>query len=127
MGMTERQRIKITVNFERNLESIRCYLHEQSTEHGFETLLDQIFEVIIPNLERFPLLGTDFLAKSPTSVEATRLYEQVIALLPEGSSLRQYFTGDYVVLYLHHNGETLLLAIKHQRQLSFDLKRFYAE
>ncbi len=125
--MAERQGIRITANFERNLESIRCYFQERTREERFEALLDQIFQVIIPNLERYPLMGTDFLTKSPVSVEALKLYEQVMALLPEGASLRQLFAGDYVVLYLLLDGEILLLSIKHQRQLSFDLKRFYAE
>ncbi len=96
-------------------------------EDRFEALLDQLFHVIIPNLESHPFMGGSFFVKPPGSVEATALYEQVMVLLPKGASLRQYFAGDYVVLYLIHDGEILLLSIKHQRQLSFDLRRFYAE
>jgi hypothetical protein len=31
------------------------------------------------------------------------------------------------VLYLVHQGQVIFLAVKHHRQLSFDLKRFWRE
>jgi len=42
------------------------------------------------------------------------------------SELREYILGDYLVLYLVEANDVTLLAIKHHRQLSFDLPMFWA-
>ena len=38
-----------------------------------------------------------------------------------GSHVRQLIDGDYLILYLVRGDSVYLLAIKHHRQLSFDL------
>jgi hypothetical protein len=57
--------VRLTANFERDLETIRAFLDEHDPATAFAALLDDLFERIIPNLERFPDIGVDFLARVP--------------------------------------------------------------
>lgn len=67
-----RHTVHVTRNFDQNLESIRLFLEEQEVPHAFHALLKQIFETIIPNVERFPGIGVNFLARQPEFVEGPR-------------------------------------------------------
>jgi len=118
--------VRVSANFERNLESIRCFFLEHGAQQGFEGLLDLIFETVVPNLEQFPFMGRDLLDVPPGSVEARRLLDGLSGLMPEGASLREYIGGDYLVLYLVAEDAITLLSVKHHRQLSFDLNGLYA-
>lgn len=42
--------------------------------------------------------------------------------LGKNTRLREYISGDYLVLYAVRGDNLYLLSIKHHRQLSFDLK-----
>ncbi len=118
-------RIRVSANFERNLESIRCYWHDEGSPERFEALLDLIFDEIAPILVSYPLMGRDLLARRPDSLEADRLRKQLLALIPVGGEVREYISTDYLVLYLLETENVTLLAIKHHAQLSFDLKGLY--
>jgi plasmid stabilization system protein ParE len=123
--MTIRASVYATRNFERNLESIRLYLEERDkTEHpeAFDRLLELLFDTVIPNLEEFPRLGFDFLARTPQSVEGVLKLRAIQARLGEGTTIREYIIGDDIVLYAASSDRVDLLAIKHHKQLSFDLK-----
>lgn len=117
--------VRISANFEQNLESIRCYYLEQDRPERFERLLDLLFDAIVPNLQSFPFVGRDFLKVIPGSLEGLRSLERLTDLLPERASLREYISEDFLVLYLVQDELVTLLAIKHHLQVSFDLKRFY--
>ncbi|MGH8221884.1 MAG: type II toxin-antitoxin system RelE/ParE family toxin [Woeseiaceae bacterium] len=114
--------VRIAPNFDRNLEEIRRFLGEQQAPHAFIALLDDLFGTVIPNLERFPELGRDFLERSPGSVEGEARREKLFRLVARKWHLREYITGDYLILYAVGDNAIGLLAIKHHRQLSFDLK-----
>ena len=118
--------VKITANFERNLEGIELFLTEVEAPQAFEGLLDELLETVIPNLERFPEMGRPFLARQPRSVETTNtlatLRTKLSALTPDAEALREYVLKDYLMLYAPIGGAIYLLAIKHQRQLSFDFE-----
>ena len=77
-------------------------------------------------LERFPGMGRPFLAGPAGSVETTNLSAalraKLLALTTDPESLREYILADYLVLYARIGGNLYLLAIKHQRQLSFDFE-----
>ena len=47
--------------------------------------------------------------------------------LGECDELREFIVDDYIVLYLLRAGQVVFLFIKHHRQLSFDLMRFWRE
>ena len=113
--------IRITANFDRNLEQIRRFLEELDARQAFEQLLNQLFDVVIPNLERFPEMGRDFLARQPLSAEGLARHERLTKRLGQGE-LREYIFDDYLLLYAHRDQQVDLLSIRHHRQLSFDLK-----
>ncbi|WGS47838.1 type II toxin-antitoxin system RelE/ParE family toxin (plasmid) [Burkholderia sp. JSH-S8] len=122
--MTALHTVKLTANFEHNLEEVEAFLLEADTPHAFDALLDELTDTVIPNLERFPGMGRLFLERPARSVEASngivRLTRQLDAIA-EGSELREYVMTHYLLLYAQIRGEVYLLSIRHHRQLSFDL------
>jgi plasmid stabilization system protein ParE len=119
--------VKFTANFERNLEDIESFLTEQEAPQAFDGLLDELLETVIPNLEQFPEMGRPFMARLPRSVETTNALAKLRAKLSgmnhESDALREYVLKDYLLLYALIEGETIyMLAIRHQRQLSFDFE-----
>ena len=122
--MTAKHTVKLTGNFERNLEELEAFLVEAEAPHAFDALLDELIDTVIPNLERFPGMGRSFLELPTRSVEASngivRLTGQLNAIA-EASELREYVMTHYLLLYAQIKGTTHLLSIRHHRQLSFDL------
>jgi plasmid stabilization system protein ParE len=114
--------VRLTANFEKNLDSIRSFLEEQGATTAFQAMLDELFDRVIPNLERFPDIGVDFLARVPGSREAIARQDMLKARLGESVRLRECIAGDYLILYAVRGSNLYLLAIKHHLQLSFDLK-----
>lgn len=118
--------VKFTANFERNLEDIERFLTELEAPQAFDGLLDELLETVIPNLERFPEMGRSFMTRQPRSVETTNalatLRAKLSALTPDADALREYVLKDYLLLYAPIGGAIYLLAIRHQRQLSFDFE-----
>lgn len=117
--------VRLTANFEANLESVRAFLVELEAPHEIDRSAEYLFEEIIPNLERFPLLGREFLAREPQSVKGQMKLQRVEAALRRGMELREYIAGNYLVLYALFEETVFLLSIKHHRQLSFDLRTFW--
>jgi len=111
-------RVIPTKNFERNLDTISDYLTEQP--QLFDALLDRLFDEVIPNLEAFPMIGRDFLERMPDSLEALRLHQQISESAVD-RTIREYLFDQYLILYALGGQQLHLLAIKHHRQLSFDL------
>jgi hypothetical protein len=103
--MTSRRTVYATQNFADNLDEIERFI-----------------ETIIPNLQRFPGMGLDFLARRPGSAEALARLEVLRKRLGTGVEIREYITGDYLLLYAVRDDGIYLLSIKHHLQLSFDLK-----
>ncbi|KVA17043.1 type II toxin-antitoxin system RelE/ParE family toxin [Burkholderia ubonensis] len=122
--MTALHTVKLTANFEHNLEEIEAFLLEAETPQAFDALLDELTDIVIPNLERFPGMGRLFLERPAHSVEArngiARLVEQ-LDVIAEGSELREYVTTHYLLLYAQIGDTVYLLSVRHHRQLSFDL------
>ena len=118
--------VRIAPNFERNLEDIRRFLDGVEAPQAFDDLLADLFGTVIPNLERFPELGRDFLQRSPGSTEGEARRERLFRLVARKWHLREYLRGDYLILYAIGEDAIGLLAIKHHRQLSFDLKAHWS-
>jgi plasmid stabilization system protein ParE len=114
--------VRITGNFQRNLEQIREYLIEQEFATGFDDLIEQLFENVIPNLERFPDMGRDFLARNPLSVEGQAKRHALKVKSGANTAIREYIADDYLLLYAVRDSVVFLLSIRHHRQLSFDLR-----
>jgi plasmid stabilization system protein ParE len=118
--MARARSVLVTQNFDRNLAAIRDFLSAAGASSAFAELVGRLGPEVIPNLQRFPDLGADFLARAPLSVDGVALFEEVVKAAGPGSHVRQLIDGDYLVLYMVKGGTVHLLAIKHHRQLSFD-------
>jgi plasmid stabilization system protein ParE len=121
--VTAKSTVKLTANFERNLEEIEAFLIDAEAPRAFDTLLEELADTVIPNLESFPGMGRLFLERPTRSVEVAngtaRLIKQLGALAKDGE-LREYVMTHYLLLYARIDGRIHLLSIRHQRQLSFD-------
>ncbi len=119
--MARARAVLVTRNFDRNLAAIREFLSVAGASTAFDALVGRLATEVIPNLQRFPDLGANFLARAPLSAEGVALFEEVVKAAGPGSRVRQLIDGDYIILYLARGATVHLLAIKHHRQLSFDL------
>ncbi len=124
--MTKKPVVRLSANFERNLADLERFLTEAGAPQAYDALLDELLDTVLPNLERFPGMGRAFLAGAAGSVETTNasaaLRAKLLTLTPDPDALREYILADYLVLYAQIGGTLYLLAIKHQRQLSFDFE-----
>lgn len=91
----------------------------------FSVFLDRLFDEIVPVICRFPRSGRSFLNRTIKSTRAAALAPQLDDLLPKGHDLREMIADDYFILYVVGRPQIAFLAIKHHRQLSFDLKHFW--
>ena len=122
--MTKRAVVKLTANFERNLEDIERFLAAEDILQAYDHLLDELLVTVIPSLERVPEMGRPFWSRQPGSVETTNgvasLRSKLSALTKNPEALREVLLSHYLVLYARIDGAVYLLAIRHQGQLSFD-------
>ena len=117
---------RFTENFSANLTAIEEFVapHSRTAFHRF---LDRLFDEVIPMLCQFPQSGRSFLTCTVKSAKAKALTKALSKLLNKGDDLREFVIDDYLVLYLVRRHQIVFLAVKHHRQLSFDLKRFWLE
>lgn len=120
------KRPRFTENFSANLPAIKQFVapHSRTAFHRF---LDRLFDDVIPTLCRFPQSGRSFLTRTVMSAKAKELTKALSKLLNKEDDLREFVMDDYLVLYLVRRHQVIFLAVKHHRQLSFDLKRFWYE
>ena len=122
--MARKSGVRITFNFEQNLEAIRRFLTGNEAPHAFDDLIVHLFDTVIPNLERFPEMGVEFMRRLPLSLEGRTAQEDVSKRLGN-AALREYIFQEYLILYAVRDDKIYLLALKHHRQLCFDLKSFW--
>ncbi|MGQ0667892.1 MAG: type II toxin-antitoxin system RelE/ParE family toxin [Nitrospiraceae bacterium] len=120
------KRPRFTENFSANLTSIEKFIGLHSRT-AFPRFLDRLLNDIIPTLCRFPQSGRSFLSREVRSMKVQIRTKDLRKLLPKGADLREFIMDDYLVLYLIRQNQVIFLAIKHHRQLSFDLKQFWCE
>lgn len=116
--------VKLTANFEADLLAIESFWSVAGAPQRYEQLLDELLDTVIPNLEVHPQLGRPFLERAAHSVEAQAMMGRLSARIGRGE-LREYLAGDYLLLYVFIGNAVHLLAIRHQRQLSFDFEAFW--
>lgn len=117
--------VKLTANFERNLDNIEAFLTEADAPLAYDALLDQIADTVIPNLEQFPDIGRMFMQRPAKSVEVSNGLKALQKKLKDGA-LHEYFISDYLMLYARYDEVIYLLSIKHHRQLSFDFNAMWS-
>jgi plasmid stabilization system protein ParE len=69
--------VKLTANFERNLEEIETFLLEVGAPQAYASLLDELTDTIIPNLEKFPEVGRVFFSRPERSIEVINNLERL--------------------------------------------------
>lgn len=122
---TEQHAVKLTSNSERNLDDIERFLEENEATSGFDLLLDELTDTVVPNLETFPKMGRLFVDRPTLSLEARNRVEKLRTQLDglgSSSDIREYVLSHYLVLYAVTETTIYLLSIKHHRQLSFDFQ-----
>lgn len=113
-----------TENFSSNLTAIQTFLGPER-EAVFQQLLNRLFDEIVPTLCRFPQSGRSFLAHHIHSTTTETLVRKLHSRIKKGDELREFVVDDYLLLYLLSGNRLVFLCVKHHRQLSFDLKRFW--
>ncbi len=129
---TAKATVWFTANFEQNLSQIRAFWTERDAPHDYASLLDELGSVIVGNLERHPSIGRRLFARAAQSVEARQRVAE-LAKRFGAADVREYLSGDYLLMYVvTEAGGTEkapavvhLLSIRHHRQLSFDFDGFW--
>ena len=116
--------VKITANFKRNLDEIENFLIDADAAQSFEALIDELTSTVIPNMERFPKMGRNFMDRPARSIEASNGLDTLRKQLRDGE-LREYVLNDFLLLYAQYGQTVYLLSIKHHRQLSFDFAHLW--
>ncbi len=119
----KRFRVELTASFLERLNSIESFLAEADAPAAYDELLAALREQVIPNLSRFPHIGRRYLDRPPQSVEALDQFARLPREAADG--LREYLTGDYLILYSLAGSTVYLLSIRHHRQLSFDFGKLW--
>ena len=112
--------VRLTANFERNLESIEKFLIQVEAPTAYDSLLEELLDKLIPNLERFPGMGARLLERQARAIESVTAQEALRKKAGD-TSIRQYVLAHYLVLYAVTVEPVYLLSMRHHRQLSFDL------
>jgi len=119
--------VRFSANFAANLEQIAAYWDARDFPRGVDLLLDELEQRTVPMLEQHPRVGRLFMARQPSTVQARALWRalqlRLNALAPE-CQVREFVMDDYLVLYLLAPSVIHLLAIRHHRQLAFDVHDF---
>ena len=116
--------VRITDNFTANLREIEIFLETADAGAAYDTLLDHLQQAIVPNLENHPRLGKLLLQRTAHSVEVQHK-QKLLATQHSDLEVREYISGNYLLLYSIHEDVIYLLSIKHHKQLSFDLLGFW--
>lgn len=120
--------VKLTKNFECNLDEIEAFLTEAEAPQAFDALLDELTDTVIPNLERFPGMGRSFLSRAIRSVETSNgidILQGKLAAIGKNAELREYVLQHYLMLYAHVGSVIHLISIRHHKQLSFDFQHLW--
>lgn len=117
-----RVRVRVAENFESNLENIRAFLIGQEAEPVFAALLEALSFRLAATLEEHPRIGRDWMLRSPESVKGKRLKARIAARLGGKRELREFILDDYLVLYALEDATAVLLAIRHHRQMAYEVR-----
>ena len=129
--MTTRCSVKVTANFERNLQEAEGFLKAADAPQAFDALINELLNTVVPNLERFPGMGRLFFERPTRSVESSNAIRalkrkfKALTSLAKGSEIREYVMSHYLLLYARLDNTIYLLSIRHHRQLSFDFQSLW--
>jgi hypothetical protein len=119
--------IRFTENLAANLRHVEAFWDENQFARAFDRLVDELTDSVMPILKRHPRMGRNFLQRQSASVDAAMRAPKIDALLrtrdtdAARAEVREYVMTDTLLLYALVGGVIYLLAIKHHKQLSFDI------
>jgi hypothetical protein len=119
--------IRFTENLAGNLRNVEAFWDENQFAQGFDRLVDELGDSVVPILKRHPRIGRNFLKRQTDSIETQTRLQKIDALLrtldtdTDRAEVREYVMTDYLLLYALVGEMIYLLAIKHHKQLSFDI------
>jgi plasmid stabilization system protein ParE len=116
------RKIRFTQSFDVTFDAALAFLVEQDAAAAALRLQDAVLRHLPDLLRRHPLMGRDFMRRSPESVEAGAAYERVAALLGDKLQLREYILADHLVLYAVAADAIYLIGIRHHRQNAYLLR-----
>ena len=119
--------IVATDNYRGNLDSIETYWEACLFPAGHGRLLTELAATALVHLRNHPRMGRNFLQRQSKSVDTVTRAQKLDALLntlgtdAQRAEIREYVMSDYLLLYALVGDVIHLLAIKHHKQLSFDI------
>ena len=123
MTLPANARVEAAPNFLTNLDAAHQFFEVQDADSAaerFRKLKAELREMVSilswsPGSGRPARFLTGRSAQARLRVEAV----QQLAVQAELPDLREYVVGQHIVLYAHSEDEVVLLALKHQRQLTY--------
>ncbi len=116
--------VRFAANFEDHLAQIEAYWDDNLFPAGYDRLLSELIDTTVPTLEQHQRLGRPFFNRTAQTQQAKTkelaLSKKLAALAVDGE-IREYVMADYTVLYALIAQSIYLLAIKHHKQLGFDV------
>jgi hypothetical protein len=126
MTLPVNARVEAAPNFLSNLEDAHLFLVAQDVDSAAERLrkLKAELREMIAILSWSPAGGhpARFLAGRSVQAQLRVVVVQRLAQQAGLPYLREYVVGRHIVLYAHSDVEVVLLALKHQRQLTYSVE-----
>jgi hypothetical protein len=117
-----RSRIALAASFERNLEAMRLFLEQSGAPPGvYDEVVNTIVGRLFPLLEDHPRAGRDWLRNPPPTESGQLLQRHLLAKLEGRRELRELVLDRLLMLYAIEGNTVTLLALRHHRQLGFEL------
>jgi hypothetical protein len=123
MALPANARVEAAENFLANLDAVHRFFIEQDTTTAaarLATLKGELREMVSV-LSWSPARGRPARFFAARSAQVRLRTEALMHLAREAGlpDLREYVLGQHIVLYAHSPTDVVLLALKHQRQLSY--------
>ena len=123
MTLPANARVEAAPNFLTNLDAARQFCEQQdliSAPERFRKLKTELREMVVilswsPGAGRLARFLTARSAQARLRLEAVQQLANQAGL----PNLREYVVGQHLILYAHSDVEVVLLAVKHQRQLTY--------
>lgn len=123
MTLDARARVEATPNFISNLKESHQFFLEQDADSASERMrkLKAELREMVTLLSWSPASGRLARFCSARSAQAQLRAQTVQQLARQAGlpNLREYVASHHIVLYVHSETEVVLLALKHQRQLTY--------
>ena len=97
-------KIRLTENLAANLHNVETFWDENQFTQGFDRLVDELTDSVVPIFKRHPCMGRNFLQRQSRSVDAVARAKKIDALLntldtgAQRTEVREYVINDCLLL-----------------------------